>query len=113
MYVASQSHLLASRRALAPSSPPASSPRGAVALPGTGPNTRAQPPSTGGATTSAAHTSVNIAPALEGVTVHVKDASRAVNTVGSLLSAERRDAYVDTVRAEQERQGPRRLRIRP
>lgn len=49
----------------------------------------------GGATTSRKHTSVKIAPMYEGPTVHVVDASRAVNVVESLLSADRRDQYID------------------
>ncbi len=48
----------------------------------------------GGATTSARHTSVRIAPELDSPVVHVKDASRAVATVSSLLNPESRDAYV-------------------
>lgn len=43
----------------------------------------------GGATTSAAHTAVKIAPEYPHGVVHVLDASRVVNVVGSLLSAER------------------------
>ncbi len=41
----------------------------------------------GGATTSRTHTAVKIAPAYEGFTIHVPDASRAVTTVSRLLSA--------------------------
>jgi len=43
----------------------------------------------GGATTSRAHTAVKIAPAYDGSTVHVLDASRVVNVVSGLLSPER------------------------
>jgi 5-methyltetrahydrofolate--homocysteine methyltransferase len=43
----------------------------------------------GGATTSRQHTAVKIAPAYEEPTVHVLDASRAVDVVSTLLSAER------------------------
>ena len=50
----------------------------------------------GGATTSRQHTAVKIAPAFAGPTVHVLDASRAVGVVSSLLSEERRDAFVAT-----------------
>jgi 5-methyltetrahydrofolate--homocysteine methyltransferase len=44
-----------------------------------------QPLLIGGATTSRQHTAVRIAPAFEGATVHVQDASRAVGVVASLL----------------------------
>ena len=44
----------------------------------------------GGATTSRAHTAVKIAPAYDGLTVHVLDASRAVGVVGRAVSAEQR-----------------------
>jgi 5-methyltetrahydrofolate--homocysteine methyltransferase len=53
----------------------------------------------GGATTSKLHTAVRIAPRYHAPTVHVLDASRAVNVVSTLLS-ERRDAYTDGIRAE-------------
>jgi len=43
----------------------------------------------GGATTSREHTAVKIAPAYEGTTVHVLDASRAVGVVSDLLDAGR------------------------
>lgn len=56
----------------------------------------------GGATTSRRHTSVKVAPAYSGPTVHVIDASRAVNTVSSLLSEDQRDAYVAANRELQE-----------
>ncbi|MBX9609425.1 MAG: methionine synthase [Gammaproteobacteria bacterium] len=67
----------------------------------------------GGATTSRTHTAVKIAPAYRGPTVHVKDASRAVGVVSSLLSRDQRAGYVAkiadeyaTVRARHaERQG--------
>ncbi len=55
----------------------------------------------GGATTSRQHTAVKIAPEYSGATVHVLDASRAVDVVSSLLSDRQRDAFVATVRAEQ------------
>src|SRR5690606_26691037 len=58
----------------------------------------------GGATTSRVHTAVKIAPRYErGQAVYVADASRAVGVVGSLLSAEAKPAYVETVRAEYRR----------
>jgi 5-methyltetrahydrofolate--homocysteine methyltransferase len=46
----------------------------------------------GGATTSGKHTAVKIAPAYDGATVHVRDASLAVGVVGKLLGGER-DAF--------------------
>src|SRR5690606_699139 len=39
----------------------------------------------GGATTSRQHTAVKVAPGYSGTTVHVHDASRAVNVVSALL----------------------------
>ena len=48
----------------------------------------------GGATTSAKHTAVKIAPAYDGPIVHVLDASRSVNVVEKLISADGRDAFV-------------------
>jgi 5-methyltetrahydrofolate--homocysteine methyltransferase len=57
----------------------------------------------GGATTSKQHTAVRIAPAYEGPTVHVLDASRVVGVVSDLLDPGRA-ATLDTAnRAEQER----------
>jgi 5-methyltetrahydrofolate--homocysteine methyltransferase len=47
----------------------------------------------GGATTSRQHTAVKIAPEYDGATVHVLDASRVVDVVSSLLSADRRGAF--------------------
>ena len=55
----------------------------------------------GGATTSARHTAVRIAPAYHGATVHVLDASRAAEVVTSLLSDRARP---DFERANRERQ---------
>ncbi len=57
----------------------------------------------GGATTSRAHTAVKIAPAYEGSTVHVLDASRVVNVVSALLSPERRTTFDAKNRSEQEK----------
>jgi 5-methyltetrahydrofolate--homocysteine methyltransferase len=48
----------------------------------------------GGATTSAKHTAVRIAPQYNQPTVHVLDASRCVGVVDSLLSEERRGAFI-------------------
>ncbi len=47
----------------------------------------------GGATTSAAHTAIKIAPHYSGPIVHVLDASRCVPVTTSLLS-EDRDAFI-------------------
>ena len=66
----------------------------------------------GGATTSRQHTAVKIAPEFSGPTVHVLDASRAVDVVSSLLSDQKRPSFMAAVRAEQadlrERHGARR-----
>lgn len=48
----------------------------------------------GGATTSAKHTAVKIAPVYPHPVVHVNDASRSVGVVESLISDELRDAFV-------------------
>ena len=58
----------------------------------------------GGATTSAAHTAVKIAPEYAPGVVHVLDASRVVNVVSALLSAEQKPQYMAGVVAKQERQ---------
>jgi 5-methyltetrahydrofolate--homocysteine methyltransferase len=57
----------------------------------------------GGATTSRAHTAVKIAPAYDGSTAYVLDASRVVNVVSDLLSDERRPAFDAKNRSEQEK----------
>jgi 5-methyltetrahydrofolate--homocysteine methyltransferase len=57
----------------------------------------------GGATTSAAHTAVKIAPVYEGAVVHVIDASRVVGVAQQLLSAEKSGEFVVKVRTEQEK----------
>ena len=49
----------------------------------------------GGATTSKAHTAVKMAPYYDHAVVHVLDASRAVPTVGALISPEQRRKFVD------------------
>jgi len=55
----------------------------------------------GGATTSRVHTAVKIHPRYDrGQAVYVTDASRAVGVVGSLLSAEMKPGYVETIQAE-------------
>ncbi|GAA4979097.1 methionine synthase [Actinopolymorpha pittospori] len=56
----------------------------------------------GGATTSRQHTAVRIAPAYEGTTVHVLDASRVVGVVSDLLDADRAEQLATSNRAEQE-----------
>jgi 5-methyltetrahydrofolate--homocysteine methyltransferase len=58
----------------------------------------------GGATTSAAHTAVKIAPEYAPGVVHVLDASRVVNVVSSLFSPENKAAFVAEVKAKQEKQ---------
>ncbi|MBZ5555963.1 MAG: methionine synthase [Acidobacteriia bacterium] len=57
----------------------------------------------GGATTSKQHTAVKIAPEYTQSTVHVLDASRVVDVVSSLLSEERRPAFEQTNRDQQQR----------
>jgi 5-methyltetrahydrofolate--homocysteine methyltransferase len=57
----------------------------------------------GGATTSRQHTAVKIAPEYSQPTVHVLDASRVVDVVSSLLSDERRPAFVEDNRTLQSR----------
>ncbi|GIE85109.1 methionine synthase [Actinoplanes regularis] len=57
----------------------------------------------GGATTSKQHTAVRIAPAYDGPTVHVLDASRVVGVVSDLLDADRSVKLDEANRAEQER----------
>ncbi|MDF2440378.1 MAG: 5-methyltetrahydrofolate--homocysteine methyltransferase [Abditibacteriota bacterium] len=57
----------------------------------------------GGATTSRIHTAVKIAQHYSQPVVHVVDASRAVGVVGSLLSEDMRDDFIDKIAREQER----------
>ncbi len=57
----------------------------------------------GGATTSAKHTAVKIAPEYDGVTVHVPDASRSVSVVERLMNPGDRAAFAADVRREQEK----------
>ncbi len=54
----------------------------------------------GGATTSRTHTAVKIAPEYDQGVVYVTDASRAVGVAGSLISDERRGAYLEKTNAE-------------
>ena len=56
----------------------------------------------GGATTSKAHTAVKIAPGYAQPVVHVLDASRSVPVVGHLISPDRKEAFAEEVRLEQE-----------
>ena len=55
----------------------------------------------GGATTSAAHTAVKVAPAYAPGVVHVLDASRVVNVVSALLSDEQKPAFMAENTAKQ------------
>ena len=56
----------------------------------------------GGATTSRQHTAVRVAPAYDGTTIHVLDASRVVGVVSDLLSDDRAAAADTANRADQE-----------
>ena len=55
----------------------------------------------GGATTSAKHTAVKIAPAYDHPVIHVLDASKSVDVVEKLLSVTERDAFLDRERTKQ------------
>ncbi len=57
----------------------------------------------GGATTSRVHTAVKIEERYSGPTVHVPDASRAVQVAGKLMNAASRRAYAAAVHEEYER----------
>lgn len=57
----------------------------------------------GGATTNPLHTSLKIAPRYSGPVVHVGDASLAPGVVDTLLSEERRTAYIASLAAAQKR----------
>ena len=57
----------------------------------------------GGATTSAKHTAVKIAPQYGQAVVHVNDASISVPVVESLLDADRKPTFLNKVRADQDR----------
>ena len=54
----------------------------------------------GGATTSRRHTAIKIEPAYQGSTVHVTDASRAVEVAGNLISDDLRPDYARRVRED-------------
>ncbi|MBI5507379.1 MAG: methionine synthase [Deltaproteobacteria bacterium] len=56
----------------------------------------------GGATTSGKHTALKIAPAYDGLCVHVRDASRAVGTAGELMRPAGRHLFGQKIRKEQE-----------
>ena len=56
----------------------------------------------GGATTSAMHTALKIAPVYEGPVVYVKDASQNSGVAAALLNEDTRDAYVARLREEHE-----------
>ncbi len=58
----------------------------------------------GGATTSAKHTAVKIAPAYREPVVHVKDASRAVGVIDRLRRADQREQFDRDNRAAQQRE---------
>ncbi|MGI9473983.1 MAG: methionine synthase [Rubripirellula sp.] len=55
----------------------------------------------GGATTSAKHTAVKIAPVYEGPIIHVLDARRSVNVVEKLLNKEHSASFIDSNSQEQ------------
>ncbi|MFM9961173.1 MAG: vitamin B12 dependent-methionine synthase activation domain-containing protein, partial [Planctomycetaceae bacterium] len=57
----------------------------------------------GGATTSAKHTAVKIAPQYGQAVVHVNDASISVPVVESLLDADRKPAFMEKIYADQNR----------
>ncbi|MCH1442203.1 MAG: methionine synthase, partial [Rubripirellula sp.] len=57
----------------------------------------------GGATTSAKHTAVKIAPVYPGPIIHVLDASRSVNVVEKLLNKETRGNFIEANAEEQKK----------
>ena len=56
----------------------------------------------GGATTSAMHTALKIAPAYDGPVVYVKDASQNSGIAAALLGDDTRDAFIAQLQSEQE-----------
>ena len=54
----------------------------------------------GGATTSPIHTAVKIAPEYSGAAVYVKDASQSVMIVNNLLSENKKEKYIDSIKNE-------------
>ena len=57
----------------------------------------------GGATTSRVHTAVKIEPGYHGITIYVKDASRAVGVAQNLVSEELKAPYVNKIKEEYEK----------
>jgi 5-methyltetrahydrofolate--homocysteine methyltransferase len=57
----------------------------------------------GGATTSAIHTAVKIAPAYDQAVLHVLDASRAVGVVNNLINPDNRLAFAENNKREQDK----------
>ena len=57
----------------------------------------------GGATTSKKHTALKVAPEYDHGVIHVDDASKAVGVVSKLLSKTAKPAFLDDVRAEQDK----------
>jgi 5-methyltetrahydrofolate--homocysteine methyltransferase len=57
----------------------------------------------GGATTSRVHTAVKIEPGYQGITIYVKDASRAVGVAQNLLSEDLKAPYVNKIKEEYEK----------
>ena len=56
----------------------------------------------GGATTSRIHTAVKIDPMFSGTTVHVLDASKSVTVVSTLLNRDKKESFVNELKAEYE-----------
>ncbi len=56
----------------------------------------------GGATTSAMHTALKIAPAYDGPVVYVKDASQNSGVAAALLNDDKRDTFIAQLKEEQE-----------
>ena len=56
----------------------------------------------GGATTSAMHTALKIAPVYDGPVVYVKDASQNSGVAAALLNDDTRDAFIAQLKEEQE-----------
>lgn len=61
----------------------------------------------GGATTSKAHTAIKIAPAYEGPVCHVVDASLVTAVCSQLLNPDKREAFVQELKADQEKRRER------
>ena len=55
----------------------------------------------GGATTSALHTALKIAPVYDGPVVHLKDASQNVLVAARLMNPEQKEAFVEALKKEQ------------